>query len=213
VPIPYAQAGDPQSLNLYAYVRNNPITQVDPDGHVQCIGYWCTLNGSGQTEHEKELAMTEAQQKAVDILKAINSLMEDPVVQAATYQLFNNSGFGFRPGEERSMWVILQDGKVNIVPWEPTHEGHHDTWNGLPPKGAVAQIHTHADHTETGASLNAKPSVKDHRLADNADHNGFRGPVFTVSHSGIYRADPGVNDPIQIRDSSWIKEFEPKEQK
>jgi RHS repeat-associated protein len=32
-PIPYAQMGDPQSLNLYAYVRNNPIIHVDLDGH------------------------------------------------------------------------------------------------------------------------------------------------------------------------------------
>jgi RHS repeat-associated protein len=31
--VPYAQFGDPQSLNLYTYVRNNPITLVDADGH------------------------------------------------------------------------------------------------------------------------------------------------------------------------------------
>ncbi len=32
-PVPYAVFTDPQSLNLYAYVRNNPITRVDVDGH------------------------------------------------------------------------------------------------------------------------------------------------------------------------------------
>jgi hypothetical protein len=31
--VPYAQFGDPQSLNLYSYVRNNPVTAVDADGH------------------------------------------------------------------------------------------------------------------------------------------------------------------------------------
>jgi len=31
--VPYAQYGDPQSLNLYAYVRNNPTTRTDADGH------------------------------------------------------------------------------------------------------------------------------------------------------------------------------------
>gem|GEM_PF-2721151 len=31
--IPYAQYDDPQSLNLYGYVRNNPITHIDADGH------------------------------------------------------------------------------------------------------------------------------------------------------------------------------------
>jgi RHS repeat-associated protein len=31
--VPYAQFGDPQSLNLYAYVGNNPNTGIDLDGH------------------------------------------------------------------------------------------------------------------------------------------------------------------------------------
>lgn len=31
--VPYAMFGDPQSLNLYSYVRNNPTTTRDPDGH------------------------------------------------------------------------------------------------------------------------------------------------------------------------------------
>jgi RHS repeat-associated protein len=33
VPLPYADFGDPQSLNLYTYVRNSPTMKVDPDGH------------------------------------------------------------------------------------------------------------------------------------------------------------------------------------
>jgi RHS repeat-associated protein len=32
-PIPYADHTDPQSLNLYTYVRNNPTVNVDPLGH------------------------------------------------------------------------------------------------------------------------------------------------------------------------------------
>jgi RHS repeat-associated protein len=32
--VPYADFGNPQSLNLYSYVKNNPTTTVDPDGHV-----------------------------------------------------------------------------------------------------------------------------------------------------------------------------------
>jgi len=31
-PVPYADLNDPQSLNLYAYVRNNPMTREDEDG-------------------------------------------------------------------------------------------------------------------------------------------------------------------------------------
>ena len=32
-PVPYAKLGDPQSLNLYAYVMNNPMARSDADGH------------------------------------------------------------------------------------------------------------------------------------------------------------------------------------
>jgi RHS repeat-associated protein len=31
--VPYASFGNPQSLNLYSYVNNNPTTTRDPDGH------------------------------------------------------------------------------------------------------------------------------------------------------------------------------------
>jgi RHS repeat-associated protein len=33
IPVPYANFGDPQSLNLYGYVRNMPTSKVDLDGH------------------------------------------------------------------------------------------------------------------------------------------------------------------------------------
>ena len=41
-PVPYAKLDNPQSLNLYAYVGNNPLSRVDKDGHAdvlaQCKG-------------------------------------------------------------------------------------------------------------------------------------------------------------------------------
>jgi RHS repeat-associated protein len=32
-PVPYAHLDDPQSLNLYSYVQNNPLSHIDADGH------------------------------------------------------------------------------------------------------------------------------------------------------------------------------------
>jgi len=31
--VPYSDLADPQSLNLYTYVRNNPVSRTDADGH------------------------------------------------------------------------------------------------------------------------------------------------------------------------------------
>jgi RHS repeat-associated protein len=36
--VPYANFGNPQSLNLYSYVQNNPTTMGDPDGHQDPCG-------------------------------------------------------------------------------------------------------------------------------------------------------------------------------
>lgn len=38
-PLPYADISDPQTLNKFAYVRNNPLRYTDPNGH--CIEDFC----------------------------------------------------------------------------------------------------------------------------------------------------------------------------
>ncbi|NBD36557.1 MAG: hypothetical protein GVY30_11250 [Chloroflexi bacterium] len=35
------RTGNPQSLNRYAYVKNNPLRYVDPSGHIPCIDDEC----------------------------------------------------------------------------------------------------------------------------------------------------------------------------
>jgi len=54
--VPYADFGNPQSLNLYTYVENNPITRFDSDGHCcerewqyfkqELAGAWDTTGGA-----------------------------------------------------------------------------------------------------------------------------------------------------------------------
>jgi RHS repeat-associated protein len=49
-PLPYADISDPQTLNKYAYVRNNPLRYTDPNGHCfwdLCIGEGIGLYAAG----------------------------------------------------------------------------------------------------------------------------------------------------------------------
>jgi RHS repeat-associated protein len=50
--VPYAVFGDPQSLNLYGYVRNDPVSAVDADGHLCMNGHDCDPDktAAGQTK-------------------------------------------------------------------------------------------------------------------------------------------------------------------
>jgi RHS repeat-associated protein len=51
ITVPYANFGNPQSLNLYSYVRNNPLSRFDPDGH--CADHYkdgsCKVNVDPKT--------------------------------------------------------------------------------------------------------------------------------------------------------------------
>jgi RHS repeat-associated protein len=42
--VPYAILSNPQTLNLYSYVLNNPLTHFDPDGHA-CDSLWHCAQG------------------------------------------------------------------------------------------------------------------------------------------------------------------------
>jgi RHS repeat-associated protein len=47
-PVPYADTANPQSLNLYAYVLNNPLRLTDPDGH-GCLDSQATVTSDVST--------------------------------------------------------------------------------------------------------------------------------------------------------------------
>jgi hypothetical protein len=62
-PVPYANLEYPQTLNLYSYAGNNPLTRTDPDGHCTNGGqqkgfWWCLFNDSDQDAEQarKQLA-------------------------------------------------------------------------------------------------------------------------------------------------------------
>ena len=51
--VPYSDLDNPQSLDLYGYINNNPLSKADPDGHCP----WCfALAGGGILESETPLA-------------------------------------------------------------------------------------------------------------------------------------------------------------
>jgi RHS repeat-associated protein len=69
-PVPYAKLGNPQSLNLFSYVLNNPIALADPDGHELPGGdaynsmagqaLWAYLTGGNQIAAMQNLAQQQS---------------------------------------------------------------------------------------------------------------------------------------------------------
>ncbi len=87
--VPYAQFNDPQSLNLYAYVKNNPIGIADPDGHTGGNGdatdpglEWAKasimkneMEEAEQQQQEQNQGQSQANQQIVD---TVNSALQQP---------------------------------------------------------------------------------------------------------------------------------------
>jgi RHS repeat-associated protein len=55
-PVPYAKVANPQSLNLYAYVDNNPLSGIDVDGHSgifsSLAALWSAISGNEGGKNE-----------------------------------------------------------------------------------------------------------------------------------------------------------------
>ncbi len=82
--IPYADFVDPQTLNLYGYVRNNPLSKADADGH--CYP-WCTVIGGaiigGAIGGGGEIIGAKLHGQSIDWKKVEGSAVKGAVTGAA----------------------------------------------------------------------------------------------------------------------------------
>ena len=79
--VPYAVFGDPQSLNLYTYVRNDPVTRADADGHYEINASGCVANDSKcQKKWDKAVDKFEKRRE-----RDLNSKKADVRTTAAAY--------------------------------------------------------------------------------------------------------------------------------
>ena len=84
ISVPYADFGDRQTLNLYGYVRNNPLSKADADGH--CYP-WCTVIGGaiigGVIGGGGEIIAAKLHGQSVDWKKVEGSALKGAVTGAA----------------------------------------------------------------------------------------------------------------------------------
>jgi RHS repeat-associated protein len=77
-PVPYAKLSDPQSLNLYGYMGNNPLGGVDADGH--CC-QWLSNFGTGLANSTYR-PLVQAVEHPITTLKGLGTAIEHPIATA-----------------------------------------------------------------------------------------------------------------------------------
>ena len=84
-PVPYAKLDNPQSLNLYAYLENNPVDRVDPNGHCNPNDWGCNPWDADYGKHFLT-ANEEAQRQQI----AYNINNFDKIVNAGVDDILNS---------------------------------------------------------------------------------------------------------------------------
>jgi RHS repeat-associated protein len=79
-PLPYADISDPQTLNKYAYVRNNPLRYDDPNGHCfwdACVaeGYGVYVAGAAAVSAAAYLSTPQGQEATRSFIQGIGTLI------------------------------------------------------------------------------------------------------------------------------------------
>jgi RHS repeat-associated protein len=78
-PVPYAKIDNPQSLNLYSYVYDNPLGGVDPDGHWGCSQEQASVCTAELNAISHGMDAGTAQQAGQEALKPLSTASEQAI--------------------------------------------------------------------------------------------------------------------------------------
>jgi RHS repeat-associated protein len=206
--VPYANFGNPQSLNLYSYVKNNPTTFGDPDGH--CEGDDCQ-NIDVKAEVTRQPVMQEMRSGQTDsalvggeitytftydnkppyVSKPLNDTMVHEDVKNSTYV----------NGEKTGMQTITGDDKTDSKGEVPDQSGfgHREpNPSGTGSNKASDYLSQNVMVKDTKQTLTFKSpngatcKVNETRTTTNADSQGTASShyIITVTSPRVQTAQP-----------------------
>jgi RHS repeat-associated protein len=159
--VPYAKFGDPQSLNLYGYVENEPVNRIDADGHL--------AGGPGAQQSaasDKTAVPCGGQQPTNGICLGGGAQSSDPEsgtsssAQAPFEQIQGNATN--QPGVSGSAKAGMLNADINTTstaPGEKPGSQKTDAQGNVHIEGLTAEAHASATANQNGATLNAGASA------------------------------------------------------
>lgn len=198
VAVPYANLTNPQTLNLYSMVADDPESFADLDGHVPSepqdefdvaeAVYAQRVSADQQASSEKK--QKAQQQSSTNQQSAQNRPNNrsgyDTQDQAAAGALRNSNGASIKRNKEEAGLIYKKDGKYHFTgPVEGTDQGANPH-KAKAPRGSrvVGDYHTHGDYSIAGPNGEAIRTHDPHR--DDFNSNHFSGPdKMGIAHDAI----------------------------
>ena len=177
-PVPYAKIDSPQTLNLYAFVGNNPLSQVDPDGHAtDAAQKGCQSDDPGLCSQVMQQVSQEAQQ--------------NQQAQAAQQQSSSSTANPNATAEQHQYDLVVE--RTNNLLGTDDAADHIDP-NGKLDGGNYAFPINNSDKSDTAfrSSLNAALGEAD---GDKGAHGGLFPPTHRIGFHVSLHHD---NDALHV---------------
>jgi RHS repeat-associated protein len=145
MPVPYVKLDNPQTLNLYAYVGNNPLTRTDPTGHYLCNGKECDQVKAALQTAQEAIDSGKLSKNEVKALKGVISFYGEAgkdngvTVNTGVQGLTSEGGVGKTVTENGKTTISLNMGALDktVNQGSPEveksatvmHEGEHGVQN------------------------------------------------------------------------------------
>jgi len=192
MPVPYAKLDDPQSLNLFAYVRNNPLSGIDSDGHFNgCSNHTENDLCNGSTVFPDERGSEESAAAVV-----AQTQLLDQELESAQQQMNNGALAGEAANAQGSQhWDVKNQTKI-AAGKDKCNEFVGDMIEGV---GRARPRVKYTDIRGWLFGMTRDPSAKEWATADIPGYSApmpvsaaSKGDIIAVGHSGDAQGHVGI---------------------
>jgi len=201
--VPYSDLGDPQSLNLYSYVRNVPTSRADPDGHEDAA---TAVMGWVVSHPQAAAAIAATADKIGAVVTAIGSTVSKvatttvgTAVLAVSYLVSPGSGGANSSNDTHGPAANV--GKGSPPPGTQTKTGNPSRPGTLGKPDHQQTVKEEAERLNGQAekTIPTEGGLKDSRRADAVGTNPETGAPEIVQ---VYRPTPAGNIPKREVDAA-----------
>ena len=202
-PVPYAKLDDPQSLNLYSYVRNNPLARTDPDGHCDQKGFWCANWSALKADTKAMMNTLQAKGQLGVGLKLQYKIGHAELhgggslhVEKSVPLVLNHKSGEIIPNAEPTTAKLEVDAGVRVGAFEKTYEGGI---NGTESDAGGMKLEPYHEEPIAAGGEKITASAGDDRISVGAA--GYLGPggggEISVDRQALQRVVSDVADAVK----------------
>ena len=203
--VPYATLTNPQSLNLYAYVGNDPVDGMDPDGHARydhgadgCAAYVSSCSAGGDYSDWASMALVDEQIYGHDLAAtggyyAVSAPNGGAFVGETPASVISAAAAGQEGGQQRDN-IQTASGPVNPDPQNFSQTSE----NYMPWEMRGAALELIDSNSECSAWLNSGGGNA-HELMSTVEILLYKPTMGATNYGGFTSSRP--NSPISVSSS------------